>query len=110
MIEVILGLLCLGVVGVGIFGLIMAGGISSGTTKARAEGEALAKNKDSVLDELFDGKPVISYQSTLRTLSVPIVTEGAIERGYELIGNTAMPYGDLIEGRDLMFKKRDPAP
>lgn len=110
MIEVILGLACLAVMGAGVFGLVMAGAIGSGTSKARAEGEAMAQNKDAVLDAVFDGRPVVAYESTIRTLSVPAVTEGAIARGYELISNTEMAHGELVEGRDLLFKKRDQAP
>jgi len=72
----------------------------------RADGALLTEGASELLDGLFNGRPVVTYQSTTRTLRPATVIEGAGERGYELISNTAMPYGDLIEGRDLVFSKR----
>lgn len=110
MLEVIFGVVCLAVVLVLIGTLSGVALINRNREKGRAEGAALLEDKESVLDALFDGSPVVAYESTIRTLPVPVVTEGAIARGYELMSNTAMAHGELINGRDLLFQKQNPAP
>ncbi len=100
----VLGLMAFGVGGIW---LLVALSRSS-KANARTRDDLLGRT-DDVLDGVFDGRPMVTYQSTTRTLPLGVVVEGAGARGYVLLSNTEMPYGDLIEGRDLVFSRQESA-
>jgi|GEM_PF-1759783 len=96
-----------GIAGLGAIGIWLAIEMARGGGRNLRERDELLVRKDQVLDEVFDGRPMVSYQSTIRTLPLPDVVDGAGVRGYVLASNTNMPNGDLIEGRDLVFTRRE---
>lgn len=99
-------LLVLGLMVFGVLGVALPVAMAREEKRNAAEGEALVERKDDVLNEAFDGRSAVTYQSTTRTLSPAVVIEGAVNRGYELISNTDMPNGASIRGRDLVFMRR----
>ena len=69
------------------------------------ERAALTERADEVLDELFDGRPVVTFTATKATLARDTLIEGAGQRGYTLTSETR-PQQSLIDQSDLVFTRQ----
>lgn len=77
--------------------------ISKLVTSASDEKKANRENAPEILDDVFNGDPVVSYEAGFTGLDQATVIKGGIERGYELHSQhtTNRSYGVEM----LTFKK-----
>jgi len=95
------------VVLVAAFGVIMGCALLNleGRDKRDAATRAgLTTQADSVLDGLFDGRPVVTFTASKATLARETLIEGAGMRGYALTSETPRPQS-IRDERDLVFTK-----
>lgn len=89
---IIVGLLIFVLVIIGIFVFVVFGGV----LKTESDQKKAESHAGVILDAAFDGRPNVTFNTSMRSLKYETVILGAQERGYKLTHQANGQYGALL--------------
>ena len=90
-----IALLLVGLAVFGLLGFLLLGTVNRGQRKAE-------QNAEAILDEAFDGSPMVTFKINMQSVKYETVIVGANARGYTLSHQAENQYGP----HTLIFEKK----